>query len=341
MQPTQWRALPTIGLNRCPAMMHIIANQFTLTEFLLDSLHPAQRADVLVHPKRIKVIGYSILKAMAAWSPFPLPGFRPFPQAYLQALAAIPADAPVLIFGIENIKDLRIIRKYLRTRRVAVFTWNPVIDYQQSHKVRRLHIQQLKGLGFHVFTFDPGDAQQYGLTLTQQVYRYVDTFRQALPEQWDIYFLGQDKNRFPTLRALGEWWQGFGLRTKLRMVPEPGKTYPQTAAIEVLPHSIDYPANIEAINRARCLLEITQANQSGLTVRCLEALFFDKKLITNNTSVRALPFYNPARFFVLEQDDPATIAAFLAAPLPALPPGALDPYDFSHWVKQFETLSAA
>ena len=266
-------------------MMHIIANQFTLTEFLLDSLDPAQRADVLVHPKRIKVLGYSILKAMAAWSPFPLPGFRPFPQTYLQALAAIPADAPVLIFGIENIKDLRIIRKYLRTRRVAVFTWNPVIDYQQSHKVRRLHIQQLKGLGFHVFTFDPDDAKQYGLRLTQQVYRYVDTFRQALPEQWDIYFLGQDKNRFPTLRALGEWWQGFGLRTKLRMVPEPGRTYPQTPAIEVLPQSIDYPANIDAINRARCLLEITQANQSGLTVRCLEALFFDKKLITNNTSV--------------------------------------------------------
>jgi hypothetical protein len=24
-----------------------------------------------------------------------------------------------------------------------------------------------------------------------------------------------------------------------------------------------------------------------------------------------------------------------------LPPGALDPYNFSHWVKQFETLSAA
>ena len=89
MQPTQWRALPTIGLNRCPAMMHIIANQFTLTEFLLDSLDPAQRADVLMHPKRIKLLGYSILKAMAAWSPFPLPGFRPFPQTYLQALAGL------------------------------------------------------------------------------------------------------------------------------------------------------------------------------------------------------------------------------------------------------------
>ena len=109
--------------------MHIIANPFTLTEFLLDSLPPAQRAGVLTHPKRIKGVAYSLLKALDAWCPFRLPGFRPFPEAYLLALQAIPEQAPVLIFGIENIKDLRILRKYLRTRRIAVFTWNPVIDY--------------------------------------------------------------------------------------------------------------------------------------------------------------------------------------------------------------------
>ena len=130
-------------------MPHIIANPFTLTEFLLDSLPPEERAGVLVHPKRIKGVAYSLLKALDAWCPFRLPGFRPFPAAYLQALQAIPAQAPVLIFGIENIKDLRILRKYLRTRRVALFTWNPVIDYQQNHHVRQLHMQQLKGLGGH------------------------------------------------------------------------------------------------------------------------------------------------------------------------------------------------
>ena len=321
-------------------MPHIIANPFTLTEFLLASLPPAQRAEVLVHPKRIKGVAYSLLKAVDAWCPFRLTGFRPFPRPYLQALQAIPPDAPVLIFGIENIKDLRILRKHLRTRRVAVFTWNPVIDYQQNHALRRLHIRQLKGLGFHVYTFDPDDARHYGLRLTQQVYRYVETLRQTLPAQWDVYFLGQDKNRFATLRALGEQWQGLGLRTRLRMVPEPGASYPPTPAIEVLPHSIDYPANIEDINRARCLLEITQANQSGLTVRCLEALFFDKKLITNNPSVRTLPFYHPARFFILGQDDPQAITTFLNTSMPPLPQGALDAYDFAHWLRQFEDVPA-
>ncbi|MFN7857005.1 MAG: hypothetical protein ACK5OA_10600, partial [Acidovorax sp.] len=267
-------------------MLHIIANPFALTEFLLESLPAPQRTRVAVHPKRIKGVAYSLLKAADAWLPFRLPGFRPFPQPYLQALQDIPADAAVLIFGIENIKDLRILRKYLRARRVAVFTWNPVIDYQQNHRLRRVHIGQLKGLGFQVFTFDPEDARRYGLTLTQQVYRQVDAYRRPLPAEWDIYFVGQDKNRFETLRALGEQWRSAGLRTRLQVVAEPGRSYPPTSAVEILTHSVDYQANIDAINRSRCLLEITQANQSGLTVRCLESLFFSKKLITSNPAVK-------------------------------------------------------
>ena len=322
-------------------MLHIIANPFTLTEFLLDSLPADQRARVQTHPKRIKGVAYSLLKAADAWLPFRLPGFRPFPQPYLQALQAIPENAAVLIFGIENIKDLRILRKYLRTRRVAVFTWNPVIDYQQNHRVRQMHIRQLKALGFGVYTFDPEDARQYGLTLTQQVYRQVEAHRRDVPADWDIYFLGQDKNRFDTLRALGEQWQAAGLRTRLQMVPEPGRSYPATPAVELLARSIDYEANIDAINRSRCLLEITQANQSGLTVRCLEALFFGKKLITSNPAVRDLPCYDPARFFIVGQDDAQGVRAFLDAPLPALQPDLLLPHDFAHWVQQFERLPAA
>jgi len=317
-------------------MLHIIANPFALTEFLLESLPAPQRTRVAVHPKRIKGVAYSLLKAADAWLPFRLPGFRPFPQPYLQALQDIPADAAVLIFGIENIKDLRILRKYLRARRVAVFTWNPVIDYQQNHRLRRVHIGQLKGLGFQVFTFDPEDARRYGLTLTQQVYRQVDAYRRPLPAEWDIYFVGQDKNRFETLRALGEQWRSAGLRTRLQMVPEPGRSYPPTSAVEILTHPLDYQANMEAINRSRCLLEITQANQSGLTVRCLESLFFDKKLITSNPAVKDLPFYHPARFFVVGEGDANGVMDFLDAPLPALPDGALEPYDFAYWVQQFD-----
>mgnify|MGYP006203143531 CR=1 FL=1 len=162
----------------------------------------------------------------------------------------------------------------------------------------------------------------------------------GLDGQTRVLKVGDVIENSETLRTLAEQWHSLGLRTCLRMVPEPGQTYPPVPGLEVLAQSIDYPSNIDSINRARCLLEITQANQSGLTVRCLEALFFDKKLITNNPCVRTLPFYNPARFFILGQDDPQALTAFLQAPIPPLPKGALQPYDFAHWVRQFDHITA-
>ncbi len=332
-------------------MLHIIANRFTLTEFLLESLPAERRERVLMHPRRIKGAGYSLCKLLDAWLPFRLPGFRPFPADYLQALEAIAPDAPVLVFGIENLKDLRIVRKYLRSRRIAIFTWNPVIDHSQTRWIRHLHIAQLKRLG-RVFTFDPGDASRHGLTLVDQVYRRVDSLRAPVPQDIDIYFLGKDKGRFAQLEALGARWRRLGLRTLLQVIEEPDESHPASEAVALRREALAYRENIALIHRARCLLELTQANQTGLTIRCLEALFFDRKLITNNPAVRALALYHPARFFVLGEagvdgadgsdgstapDDAERLLAFLAAPLPPPDEAALAAYAFDRWVLQFET----
>ena len=321
-------------------MLHIIANRFTLTEFLLDSLPAEQRQRVAMHPRRIKGAAYSLLKALDAFLPFRLPGFHPFPVEYLQQLEAIAPDDSVLVFGIENIKDLRIVRKYLRTRRVSVFTWNPVMDYQQTPWVRRQHIRQLKGLGFRVFTFDPGDAQRYGLTLVKQVYRPVDSLLETVPEDFDIYFLGKDKHRFDRLQSLGEAWRALGLRIHLQVIAEPGEQHPESSVVDVRRDALSYLDNIALIQRSRCLLELVQANQTGLTIRCLEAMFFDRKLITNNPLVKQLPFYDPARFFVLGQDALSAMPQFLAADMPPLSADDLAAYAFPEWIRQFEVPAA-
>ncbi len=322
-------------------MLHIIANPFTLTQFLLDSLPPEQQGHVHLHPPRRRGVGYTVCKAIDAALPFRLTALRSFSDAYLQGLSAIAPDAPVLIFGIENIKDLRILRKHLRTRHVSVFTWNPVIDHNQNHLTRRLHLRLLKGLGFRVVTFDPADAAQYGLDLVPQVYRRVDAYRQCVATDVDVYFLGKDKGRFDALLRLSTQLQAQGLRTHLLVVPERGREYPVQAEVVLCRQELSYRENIERINRARCLLEWTQANQTGLTIRTLEALFFDKKLITNNPWVKQQLFYHPARIFVLGQDDAGQIADFLAAPMPPIADATLANHDFPLWVRQFDTLGSA
>ena len=317
-------------------MLHIIANQFTLTSFLLDSLPAVRQGNVHVHPKRIKGPAYSLFKNVDALLPFDLPGFQSFERSYLQRLSAIPKDAPVLIFGIENIKDLKIIRKHLRTRNVSVFTWNPVIDHNQNHRLRRLHIRLLKGLGFRVFTFDPADARRYDLALVNQVYRRVNEYIKPSAPEYDVYFLGKNKGRLAALRNLAQELSQQGIRPHFQMVGDEGVEYPEWTGVEIIRKEVSYLANIDTINRSRCLLELTQANQTGLTIRCMEAIFFGKKLITNNPLVKKMPFYHPSAFFVLGQDDLSGINAFLQAEMPVFADAELDRYEFSNWVRQFE-----
>ena len=63
-------------------------------------------------------------------------------------------------------------------------------------------------------------------------------------------------------------------------------------------------------------------------------------LSSPETRAALLALYHPARFFILGQDDPLAITAFLGTPMPPLPRDALDAYDFAHWLRQFEGVPA-
>lgn len=317
-------------------MLYIIANQYELTEFLLDSLNSDQKSRVLMHPRRIKGVLYSLLKALDAWLPFPVPFFRPFPLDYLSRLAEISPDDSVLIFGIENIKDLRIVRKNICASKVSIFTWNPVIDYQQNHWLRKGRILQIKNLDFDVFTFDPGDANNYGLTLIPQVFRSVDGYCLGVTKEVDIYFIGKDKRRYEVLRDLALKWQALGLRLSLKMVCDKDRDYSSLSPVELLTESLSYKENLLLINRSESLLELVQKNQSGVTIRCMEAIFFNKKLITNNVGVKCLPYFSVDRFFLLGVDDLSRLPDFLSRPILPLSSEQLAPHIFQNWIQRFD-----
>ncbi len=138
------------------------------------------------------------------------------------------------------------------------------------------------------------------------------------------------------LEKAGQELKSHDLRVQFVMVAERGLDYSTPATVEIVQQELSYPKNLDLINRARCLLELTQSNQTGLTIRCLEALFFGKKLITDNPLVRQLPFYRPDRFFVIGFDDPNRIVEFVTAEVPPIANAELSAYEFPNWIRQFE-----
>ena len=315
--------------------LHIVANDYFLTRFLLDSIADHPCITVHTYPKASRGMVSSLKKFLDLSTPFVNHSLF-LTDKFRSALGRIPPDDPVLIFGIDNLKDLRLLKKFIPSKRISIFLWNSIRGHKGQIQREASKIQRIKDIGT-VWTFDPSDAQLYDLHLTSQVYRNVDPYLGAgTPEtHWDVFFVGQDKGRMKTLL---EWKNKFtqsGLRTHIRVTQDPRSHY-SAQELELVTHEeISYAENIRWILQSRCLLEIVQEHQTGPSVRFMECLFFNKKLITNNLLVAQMAFYDPSRIFIIGKDSPDDLKDFLAMPCTPIPEGQLAPCEFVNWCQQF------
>ena len=65
---------------------------------------------------------------------------------------------------------------------------------------------------------------------------------------------------------------------------------------------IPYTEYLGIIFNCECIIDIIINEQSGLSLRVMEALFFNKKLITNNKYIADMDFYNPNNIYIFGVD---------------------------------------
>lgn len=65
------------------------------------------------------------------------------------------------------------------------------------------------------------------------------------------------------------------------------------------------------ISLSRCVLDTDRPSQSGLTIRFMWALGQGKKIITTNSSIKEMPFYDENRILVIERDNPTIDLDFI------------------------------
>ncbi|MDC6166172.1 hypothetical protein [Paucibacter sp. XJ19-41] len=206
--------------------------------------------------------------------------------------------------------------------RLVHWFWNPVAPADRIHLLKRQ--------GVPIYTFDPSDAVRFDLHL--ETTYYFSSLRakgaDSEPEN-DVYFVGGDKGRLSQLLSVRQSFTRLGLRCTFH-ITDTGHHRPATAFQFSRP--IPYSDVIGAIHRTRCLLDYVQQGQSGLTQRPMEALFHRKKLITNDRRISEHDFYRQENIFILGQDDPAGLPAFVAAPFQDIDPMIVARYDFANWV---------
>lgn len=301
-------------------MIHVLISDDLLSEYLFKELDgidtifkPIVKHNPLIH-RLIKGLYYKV------WN-----GFYSYylPKDVVLRLKRIPCDDTLIVIGEDSYSYFMLSHICSHVKKKVAYFWNPA-SILRSQKVCRTIAKQtnreaavidyIKKLGFSVATFDPNDSKEYNIGYFPQFYRFVQS--PSLETKYDFLFLGRDKGRKETLQSLEIRLRKFG-RCNFNICGTNSSS-----------DFIGYLDYIKLVKESRCLCEILQKSQSGMTVRAVEALFHSKKLLTNNSSIKKYDFYNKNNILVLTKDTKdEEIMNFMDAPLIEIDKSILKSYD--------------
>lgn len=138
--------------------------------------------------------------------------------------------------------------------------------------------------------FDIRDPYDFSTIQTYSVYSKCSIPKKS--NTFDIVFLGMDKGRHKRIVDIYNHAINLGFKMDVSIIhyngPEDEK-HPEIDYCDEVPY-MDY---LEKIVNSKCILEIVQDDQKGVTLRTFEAIVYGKYLITNNQFIKEMPFYNP------------------------------------------------
>lgn len=174
--------------------------------------------------------------------------------------------------------------------------------------------RQINAVSFeNIFSFQKSDCDKYGFIYTNTIYSRAEDVKLNRSFTSDLYFLGADKGRMEQIFSLYQQAVSNDLVCDFTVVVPKGKAneykkrYP---GIKILSDRVDYLTILDGISQTRCILELCQKGQDGLTMRFYEAVFYNKKLLTNNVTALHHPMYN-SKYMRLIVDDNTVDIGFL------------------------------
>ena len=206
----------------------------------------------------------------------------------------------------------------LKSKKTKVYLW--LWNTLTAKREKKLKI--IKKFG-RVYTFDEGDAKKNAINWNSQFY-YLKNDHNKQYEEYCLYFVGKDKGRKEIVERVADILCDETLRPCIHLFDDKSAEF------------LDYKKVISGIVRSRAVLDITKIGQEGLTIRTMEALFFGKKLITNNKNIVNSIMYNPENIFILNQDNVSKIPEFLKGEPRIYSQNAKDYYSIENWLKRFE-----
>lgn len=200
-----------------------------------------------------------------------------------------------------------------------------------------------------VATFDPVDAKRRGWRLRPLFSRVLSSQEgDGSPKDFDWSFIGtlhSDRHlviqrlvrRAPTMRHFVFCYSPSRIILWVRHLVDRSlwKAAPGTLSTEPLS-----PSTVKSIvERSRSVLDVEHPKQRGLTMRTIETLMSNCKLVTTNRHVRESALYHPSRVHIIDRDDPEIPEEFLRQPFEPHPADVRERHSIRGWAAELLSLT--
>lgn len=98
--------------------------------------------------------------------------------------------------------------------------------------------------------------------------------------------------------------------------------------------ALSFEENLTKVSECDVVVDFLNDVHQGLSFRTFDAICFDKKLITNNQTIKEYDFYHPNNIYVWNHSNFEGLEEFLNKPYQPLDKQIKEKYSFSQWLKR-------
>ncbi len=240
--------------------------------------------------------------------------------------------------GLIILFDTKLSRYYLdRIRRknprakIVVWYWNAVDNEDMLNVYKAVD----------VWSYSPSDCEKYGLLYNPQFFfdsiaeRYRGCRDQGeMRGERSFIFMGRDKGRSEYLRTIADEIKksGWGCRTDYLSTCKTDR--PERKDV-LYSSGFPYEKYMETALKYQGILDVVYKENSGLSLRTMESIFFHKKLITTNPAVTSYDFYDENNIYVWGRSDMSP-EEFLSRPYRPVPDSICRHYLMTSWLARIK-----
>lgn len=258
---------------------------------------------------------------------------RGLPKEIVYSRPVCTAEELLIVFDTKVTPDYLLwLRKRFPDQRIILWYWNSV----SSPKNLRLIPGDVE-----IWSYSRQDCRRYGLHYNTPFYfdsaakmaeeacnkESINRKRKTVPQ---VLFAGREKGRIEKILELGRLMEQNGAVCDFHFMQN-GRWGKKRNLEKRVPYSkiLDY------VQKSDVLLDYYTDESAGLSLRAMESLFWRKKLVTNNSTIKEYDFYNAHNVYLLGNEN-RTLKEFFEEPLQEIPSTIRDQYLLSNWLRRFE-----